>query len=187
MKHSNLFSLLAITGLSLCLAGCLTSRPATTQPGHGPAAGERAAATGLVTLGEVEPLQLVDKGSPVLAARIDSGAQTSSLGATDISFMERDGRKWVRFHLQNSQKTPMERPVARMLQIKRHGAAAQKRPVVLLDIRLGGKTLKREFSLADRSKFTYPALVGRNVLQGRFLVDVSKKNITSPLSEKDRE
>lgn len=183
MKLYNLFSLFVIGGLSLCLAGCLTSQPVATPP---PATGERAAATGLVTLGEVEPLQIVGKGDPVLAARIDSGAQTSSLGATDIAFMERDGKRWVRFRLQDRQKTPMERPVARMLRIKRHGEKAQKRPVVLLDIRLGGKTMKREFSLTDRSKFTYPALIGRNVLQGRFLIDVSKKNITSPLSEENR-
>ena len=186
MKQSRLFSFLALGSFALLMGGCFTSQPTVTPPdGTVSAPVERPAdAGGLITLGEVEPVQLVTEGNPVLAARIDSGAQTSSLGASGITFMERDGKKWARFQLQDARKTKMERPVARMMKIKRHDAKAQERPVVMLDIRLGGKTLKREFSLADREKFAYPALIGRNVLQGHYLIDVSKKNITSPLSER---
>ncbi|MDX2501816.1 MAG: RimK/LysX family protein, partial [Deltaproteobacteria bacterium] len=56
-------------------------------------------------------------------------------------------------------------------------------PVVKLKAVMGKVELLREFSLTDRSNFTYPVLIGRNFLQGEFIVDVTRKNSTSPMSE----
>ena len=137
----------------------------------------------LTIIGEVEPLLLL-KEKVQLPARIDTGAQTSSLDARDITPMERDGKSWVRFTIPGKGgEHTLERPVARTMKVKRHAAKSQKRPVVKLDISLAGQQMSREFSLTDRSQFSYPALIGRNVLQGSFLVDVARKNSSSPLSE----
>jgi hypothetical protein len=43
-----------------------------------------------------------------------------------------------------------------------------------LTIILGGKKIRGTFTLADRSKNKYPALIGCKILNKKFLVDVSK-------------
>jgi hypothetical protein len=54
------------------------------------------------------------------------------------------------------------------------------RYVVKLQLKLGGKTIVGTFTLSDRSKKTYPILIGRKLLNRKFLVDVSKG---SPLTD----
>jgi hypothetical protein len=54
------------------------------------------------------------------------------------------------------------------------------RYVVKLQLKLGGKTIVGTFTLSDRSKKTYPILIGRKLLNRKFLVDVSKG---SPLAD----
>ncbi len=140
---------------------------------------------GMRIIGEVEPVTIVKAGL-TLPARIDTGATTSSLDARDIQRFERDGKKWVRFILldrRSGKKVKVEGRLTRTVEITRHGTDPQYRPVVKLKAILGQAELYREFSLTDRSAFTYPVLIGRNFLQGEFIVDVTRKNTTTPMSE----
>ena len=140
---------------------------------------------GMRIIGEVEPVTIVKAGL-TLPARIDTGATTSSLDARDIQRFERDGKKWVRFTLvdrRSGKKVKVEGRLTRTVEITRHGTDPQYRPVVKLKAILGQAELYREFSLTDRSAFTYPVLIGRNFLQGEFVVDVTRKNTTTPMSE----
>lgn len=141
--------------------------------------------TKLKIIGEVEPVTLVD-AKMTMPARIDTGATTSSLDAADITRLERDGKAWVRFTV-TDRKTKrthtLESRIKRVVEIKRHGTEPQKRLSVGLKVRLGGKNITEEFTLADRSSFEYPILVGRNLLNEVFVVDVSKKNTTSQMAE----
>ncbi|WP_049785095.1 ATP-dependent zinc protease family protein [Desulfotalea psychrophila] len=143
---------------------------------------------GLRLIGEVEPVTLIKSGV-TMPARIDTGATTSSLDAKDIRRFERDGEKWVRFMVRDrrsGQKKEMKCRLSRNVTIKRHGEKSLKRPVVTVKSMMGGVRLVREFSLADRSDFAYQILIGRNFLQGEFVVDVNRKNVTTPMSEKQR-
>ena len=47
----------------------------------------------------------------------------------------------------------------------------------MLTFRIGHLTLEREFTLADRSRFEYPVLLGRNVINGLAAVDPSRRNV----------
>lgn len=119
-------------------------------------------------------------------ARIDTGAETSSLGIMDHNTFERDGKKWVHFNVVDEMKNELvefERPLKRIAKIKRHEAEAIERPVVELKIKLGNVELKREFTLADRSEFKFPVLIGRNVLKNKFIVNVNQKFSTSKIGE----
>lgn len=143
-------------------------------------------ATDLRIIGEVEPVTLVKSGL-TLPARIDTGATTSSLDATEIKRFERDGKKWVRFTVtdrRSGEKKEMECRLSRTVKIKRHGEESLERPVVKVKTLMGEAELVREFSLTDRGEFTYQILIGRNFLQGEFVVDVNRKNVTTPMSEK---
>ena len=53
-----------------------------------------------------------------------------------------------------------------------------------MTIILGGKKIRGTFTLADRSKNKYPALIGCKILNKKFLVDVSKGAIRENRSDK---
>ncbi|MDH3998380.1 MAG: RimK/LysX family protein [Desulfuromonadales bacterium] len=132
---------------------------------------------GFSVIGELENVTFREEGLR-LKARIDTGAETSSLGVASQQKFERDGKKWIQFTVEDpaSEKViEFERPLIRIAKIKRHGAEALERPVVKLKITLGAIDITREFTLADRTQYAYPTLIGRNVLSGKFLVDVNRK------------
>ena len=44
-------------------------------------------------------------------------------------------------------------------------------------VKLGGRKIKMLMNLSDRSKNEFPVLIGRRSISGKFLVDVSRKNV----------
>ncbi len=131
-----------------------------------------------LTIGEAEYIA-VPAIDAVFDARIDTGATTTSIYATDVEEFERDGKSWVRFVVQNpdaEKEYPMELPVARVAMIKKRGQEGEtRRPAVALDLIMGEVTRLVEVNLADRTGFEYPLLIGRDFLRDVAVVDVSKK------------
>jgi len=128
----------------------------------------------LPIIGEVEPIYFLPMKSP-FAARVDTGATTSSLDCKNVEYFERDGEKWVAFKLVNrktGEEHIFEKKVERTFKVKRAGDD-EKRKAVKMDVKMGGETFSAVFSIADRSNFDYQGLVGRNILTGRFIVDTS--------------
>jgi len=110
-------------------------------------------------------------------ARIDSGAETSSLSAGNVVEFERDGDDWVRFSFQHDPDDDpinLELPIKRVVLIRQPSVeAAERRVVVEIDLRLGEELQTTEFTLTDRSKMTYPVLLGRTFLMDLYIVDVA--------------
>ena len=128
----------------------------------------------LPIIGEVEPIYFLPMKSP-FAARIDTGATTSSLDCQDVEYFERDGEKWVAFKLKyrkTGEEHVFEKKVERSFKGKRAGKD-ESRKAIKMDVKMGGEVFSAVFSIADRSNFDYQGLVGRNILTGRFLVDTS--------------
>jgi hypothetical protein len=125
--------------------------------------------------GWVERVDLGVDGQRVrVKAKLDSGARSSSLHATDITPFERGGRRLVRFSVPggpDGAAITLERPVTRIVRIKRHSGPYDRRPVVTLPVCLGSAWHEVEVSLTDRSRFIYPLLLGRRALAGHALVD----------------
>lgn len=111
-------------------------------------------------------------------ARVDSGAETSSLSAGDVVEFERDGDDWVRFTFQHDstdEPVEFELPIERTVLIRQVSSdELQRRFVVEIDIRLGEQLQTTEFTLTDRSSMTYPILLGRAFLMDLYVVDVSR-------------
>lgn len=114
-------------------------------------------------------------------ARIDSGAETSSLSARDIVEFERDGDDWVRFtfeHEAAEKSVEIEQPIVRSIIIRQPGREGTERRVVIeLDIRLGERLQRTEFALTDRSQMTYPVLLGRTFLRDLYVIDVARSYV----------
>lgn len=137
-------------------------------------------------LGWLETTQL--PGSSMrIKTKLDVGAKTSSMQATNIERFKRDGKPWIRFDFtdqdaRNEQEhtVQLEGPLVRDVTIKRHGAANVTRPVVSLKFCLYKQLYRTEFSLTDREKFNYPILLGRSFLAKVALVDASQTFQTRP-------
>jgi hypothetical protein len=130
-------------------------------------------------IGQVE-YTTIEPSNWTFESRIDSGATTTSIDARDITPFERDGKSWVRFNLldrKTKETFQIEKPVERVVKIKRHGTEVQERFAVLLDLTIGQVKERIEVTLTDRSDFTYPVLIGRNFLMDRAIIDVSQKFI----------
>jgi len=114
-----------------------------------------------------------------IRAKLDTGAKTSSIHATGIEKFKRNGRIWVRFKLpqgkfKKTDDTIVETPLLREVAIKRHNLDPAIRPVVELSFCIDSHFYRAEFTLADRSKFNYPVLLGRRFLKDNILVDAGK-------------
>ena len=129
-------------------------------------------------IGAVEPIYFLPMKGAFLA-RIDTGAQGSSVDVENLQEFEREGKKWVSFDIinrTNGEKYHFEKKVVGMADIKRLHVH-EKRYIVRMDIKLGKEVLTNiKFNLADRDKFEYQALIGRNILTGRAIVDTSLSN-----------
>lgn len=132
-------------------------------------------------LGGLEHVYLDPPGME-FSARIDTGAQTSSLNALDIVEFERDGKPFVRFnviHPQTGEKLELTRRLRRYVRVKELGnKESQRRPVVRMRVVLADIDEQINFTLENRSRFKHQVLIGRNLLQDLAIVDVSKKYTT---------
>ncbi len=138
-------------------------------------------AQGKETFGWAEKIKIFPT-SIVIHAKLDTGADYSSLNASQIEQFERDKEKWVRFSLVNryGQKVTLERPIKRFATIKSHSSKNQKRPVIRLGICAGKTYMEEDVNIVDRTKFEYQMLVGRSFLAGNGVVDPSMTYTSDP-------
>ena len=124
----------------------------------------------------------IKPGNILLHAKLDSGADHSSLSAMNISEFKKKGKNWVRFDLRSrtGEIHTIELKTHRKARIKRIEGNTQSRPVVRMGLCLGDKFLNVDVNLADRSNFAFPLLIGRNFLAPNVLLDTSKTYTADP-------
>ena len=122
-----------------------------------------------------------------IKVKLDPGAKTSSILATNVERFERDGNPWVRFDFhdedvdtEKKHALRLEGPLVRDAVIKRHGAPSVTRPVVTQVICLHNQLFRTEFTLADRGNFNYTMLLGRSFLSKVAIVDSSATFLSRP-------
>lgn len=126
-------------------------------------------------VGRVEPLTFADDGILNLPAKVDSGAYRSSIWATNIH--EKNGQLHFTLLGPSSEYYTGYEHVTdefRIVSVENSFGHKQERYSVFLRVRVGGKLIRSNFTLANRGAKTYPALIGRKLLKGRFVVDVSQ-------------
>ncbi len=140
-------------------------------------------------MGWLESVQLLPANMRI-KTKLDPGAKTSSMQATNIEYFDKQGEPWVRFDFTdtnlNTKKREthrLEGPLVRRVVIKRHGAKNIIRPVVAMNFCLYHQVYRTEFSLADRRKFNYAILLGRSFLSKVALVDSSETFLSRPACE----
>lgn len=141
---------------------------------------------GKILVGELENVWVDPPGIHAIA-RVDTGAQSSSMHAESLVEFERDGDDWVRFNIEGDKKGSLiERRVERYVRVYQQAdKVGQRRPVIRMRINLGNVQDTFEFTLADRSHLDYQLILGRNFLTDVALVDVAQQFIQPAREEEE--
>lgn len=114
---------------------------------------------------------LLNKGVP---AKVDTGAYRCAVHAENIR--EEKGVLYfdlLEGHPTQSKGKSLKRKSFNKVRIENSFGDEEERYEVKLRVKLGHKIFTAPFTLANRSKKTFPILLGRNILNRRFLVDTS--------------
>lgn len=133
-----------------------------------------------VIIGRSEVLSFVGTDAIAVPAKTDTGAYRSAVHASNISIGE-DGI--LTFELLGGH--PVCGSMSRVIQAEEYKKVIiansfgheEERFEVKLKVKLGPKVFHARFTLADRSKKIYPVLLGRKLLNHRFLVDSAETSL----------
>ncbi|MFX0555761.1 30S ribosomal protein S6--L-glutamate ligase [Maribacter sp. CXY002] len=127
-------------------------------------------------IGSEEWCVFKDLGVPAIKARVDSGAKTSSIQATNIKIVNKGAQEWVKFEVNPLQEN---RSIALMCEarlvdrrmVKSSSGIAEERLVVRTPVTLGNDTFDIELTLANRDTMEFRMLLGREALTDRYMVN----------------
>ncbi len=133
-----------------------------------------------IIVGSEEWCSLPMLGIPLIKARVDSGAKTSSLHAFNIRKFQRNSVPWVSYELhpiQHNRRVIVrcESEIIDRRTVKSSSGVAEKRYVIKSLIQLSGQSWEIEMTLANRDSMGYRMLLGRAAMKERILVDPSAK------------
>ena len=139
----------------------------------------------LTIIGRTATANFPAEGLFDVPVKIDTGADRSSIWASEIYIDDSHVLHFTLFDKDSpyySGKRHSTKKYSAHL-IRSSNGMAQMRYRVSISIQLGGRKIRGSFTLADRSQNAYPVLVGCTLLEGRFLVDVSKQSKVRPPKE----
>lgn len=123
--------------------------------------------------GYVEKATLIDQNL-TLSAKLDTGAKSASLHAVNIIEIDKKGIPYLRFTVPTKTGDfTFEGEYIGKVKIKVRASegnpgllrtAPIKRPVVLLNVKLGDKVRAIKVNLTNRKRFLYPLLLGRDAI-----------------------
>ena len=133
-----------------------------------------------ILIGRKDKVDFPELALEDIDVKVDTGAYTSSIHCHNI---ERIGTDRVRFNLLDPTHAHFNEkefilPFAQMKDVKSSSGTAEERIFITTAILIFGELIPLQLSLTDRSDMKYPVLLGRKLLKHRFIVDVSKINLS---------
>ena len=130
----------------------------------------------LKTIGWREWVSLPELGVPEIKAKVDTGADNSSLHAFNITRFDDEGRPLVRFeiHPRQRKRRPVIECVAEVVgerKVKNPGGRTEVRPVIRTKLLIAGEELDALVNLTTRDQMTFRMLLGRRTVRENFVVD----------------
>jgi len=112
-------------------------------------------------------------------AKIDTGADSSAIWATDVRIDRKGMLNFVLFDPTSQYYTGevIKRKAYKVASVRSSNGQAQIRYRTEILMRVGRKRVKVLFNLSDRSQNHFPILIGRRTLANKFLVNVTDKEI----------
>lgn len=119
-----------------------------------------------------------------IVVKTDSGAYTSSFHCHQIEQIKQEDDDWVKcrfldpHHPQYHEKEFYFK-IYKIRNVKSSNGAVEKRISIKTEISLFGHTYPIELTLTERADMRHPVLLGRKFTSRKFLIDTSKKNLSS--------
>ena len=134
-------------------------------------------------IGRKEKIDLPDLKLRSIDCKIDTGARTSSIHCEEISVKKKHNHSVLHFILLDKSHPEFQNIVHsfdkfRVQKVKSSTGHSEKRYVISTKDKIFDEIIETEFNLANRKAMNYPILLGRKFLSKRFVVDVSKRNLS---------
>lgn len=128
------------------------------------------------TIGRAEKIDLLDFDMAGIPAKTDTGADMCAIWATKVE--ERDGELYFTLFAPGSPYyTGVEQRFTKedysLTRVANSFGQKELRYKVKLRVKVVDRVVRATFTLSDRAKKIYPVLLGRKLLHGKFLVDVT--------------
>lgn len=107
-------------------------------------------------------------------AKIDTGAYTSSIHCEKILIRFEDFKPVLYFIIDNKNGKEYRFENYEKKKIKNSFGEMEERYVIRTLVKIGGKRIWSTLSLSKRDSMRYQILIGRRLIKGKFLIDVSK-------------
>ena len=136
-------------------------------------------------IGRRDRVDFPDLSLTDIDAKIDTGAYTCALHCANMHVFQRRNEPWVRFTLYDDElQIKHAAKVLLYRNIKNSFGQTEQRCIIQTRIRLFGKDIWIEVALTNRETMKNPVLLGRKLLQNRYIVDVSKTHLSYRLKTK---
>jgi len=130
-------------------------------------------------LGRSDRVDLPGLGLENIHAKIDTGAYNCSLHCSSNEVVN-GVLEFVLLDEEHSEFTGRKYFFKKFAQreIKNSFGEAELRYVIKTKIKVFDRLIRAEFSLSNRGNLKFPVLLGRKILRDRFLIDVTKKDLS---------
>ena len=129
-------------------------------------------------------------GIPAIKARVDSGAKTSSIQAANAKVVGRGGQEYVKFEINPIQDNrsiniQCEAKLVDRRTVRSSSGIAEERFVIKTPVTIGADTFDIELTLANRDTMEFRMLLGREALNGRYMVNPADSFLQKEFSEEE--
>ena len=141
-----------------------------------------------VEIGWCELVGIPSLGLSQVHAKMDSGAATSSIHASRVKPIMRDGNLWVEFWFRlNAGEKPKryEAPMIDRRIVRSSNGLRQERYVIEAQLCLGKLCWQGQLTLADRRSMAFPLLIGRRALRRGFVVNSARRWVLGKPAQKE--
>ena len=130
-------------------------------------------------LGRYDRVDLPELGLYSIHAKVDTGAYTSSLhchratvtnGVLEFILLDEEHPEFTGLKFTFSDFEERD--------IKNSFGEVERRFVITTILKIFNEDITTEFSLSNRGSLKFPILIGRKIVRNRFLIDVTKKNLS---------
>ena len=130
------------------------------------------------TLGWEEWLALPQLKLSAIKAKIDTGAKTSALHASDIVTFEEDGKHFARFIVHPDPEEPnlevsCTAPIVDRRNVTSSNGEVELRYVIETELAMGERKWTAEVTLTNRENMVYRMLLGRSAIEADMYVDAN--------------
>ena len=137
-------------------------------------------------IGWREYLALPELGIDSIKAKVDTGALTSAIHATEIQLSTVDGKSWVDFTVPTSQFSDAltvrcRAPLVGYRKVRNSGGVQDERAVIETKVAIGGQLRTIELTLASRTNMRFRMLLGRSGIPDGYYVIPGKSYLLGGL------